>query len=585
MATKKKTKRAKSQENPTSYDRRRFLNQALAASAGIAVSGWLPHVKAAPLLPMAACSPSPLAPNELLNPGEITSIGTTLRSVLVVQDEKRTVPGIPGKSFVLRAYEGYSGNRIDPTKRVTKPGVYGPGPTFRAKVGDTIQIALLNHINPQVFPETPNGACDKSMNAQGQEIYPDSPQNYNPPPTPPISGPDKFPDCFRGSNTTNMHFHGTHVSPNAFSDNVLIEIAPDLKSTPLECDQLFHTVACKDYPNPHAWQHQDLATTKALKDLFAANQARLTALAPEKYDPGLRKREAEQNKMLIANGEFPQYWSGCFPYCIRPPKSAPPLTMAQAQGTHWYHAHKHGSTSIQVFNGMAGALILEGDDYDTPLKNVMPGVEQKVLVIQEFTEQPNMERVGYFGSTNGGARFTPVLLVNGQANPTITMQTNEVQWWRIINATVHRGKGAYICNFNQVGNQGAAITFRQIAQDGVQFNQENYAPQISRPPVNFVLGPANRVDILVKAPSTPGTATLTGTGDTVVTINVVSGSGCNTTWPDATNFPKQPAFLGDITSVSESRYLKYQMAGRGTTPMINDKTFEESRIDESMLHP
>jgi len=135
-----------------------------------------------------------------------------------------------------------------------------------------------------------------------------------------------------------MHFHGTHVSPNAFSDNVLIEIAPDLKSTPLECDQLFHTVACKDYPNPHAWQHQDLATTKALKDLFAANQARLTALAPEKYDPGLRKREAEQNKMLIANGEFPQYWSGCFPYCIRPPKSAPPLTMAQAQGTHWYHA-------------------------------------------------------------------------------------------------------------------------------------------------------------------------------------------------------------------------------------------------------
>ncbi len=583
MATKKKTKRAKSQENLTSYDRRRFLNQALAASAGIAVSGWLPHVKAAPLLPMAACSPSPLATNELLNPGEITSVGTTLRSVLVVQDEKRTVPGIPGKSFVLRAYEGYSGNRIDPTKRVTKPGVYGPGPTFRAKVGDTIQIALLNHINPQVFPETPNGACDKSMNATGQEIYPDSPQNYNPPPTPPISGPDKFPDCFRGSNTTNMHFHGTHVSPNAFSDNVLIEIAPDLKSTPLECDQLFHTVACKDYPNPHAWQHQDLATTKALKDLFAANQARLTALAPEKYDPGLRKREAEQNKMLIANGEFPQYWSGCFPYCIRPPKSAPPLTMAQAQGTHWYHAHKHGSTSIQVFNGMAGALILEGDDYDTPLKNVMPGVEQKVLVIQEFTEQPNMERVGYFGSTNGAARFTPVLLVNGQANPTITMQANEVQWWRIINATVHRGKGAYICNFNQVGNQGAAITFRQIAQDGVQFNQENYAPQISRPPVNFVLGPANRVDILVKAPSTPGTATLTGTGDTVVTINVVSGSGCNTTWPDATNFPKQPAFLGDITSVSESRTLKYQMAGRGTTPMINDKTFEEGRVDESML--
>ena len=584
--SKKRTKKAKNQENPTGYDRRRFLNQALAASAGIAISRLMPHLHASPLAPLPpGCSPSPLAPNELLNPGEITSVGTTLRSVLVVHDEKRTVPGIPGKSFTLRAYEGYSGNRIDPTKRVTKPGVYGPGPTFRAKVGDTIQIALLNHINPQVFPETPNGACDHSMNAQGQEIYPDSPQNYNPPPNPPISGPDKFPDCFRGSNTTNMHFHGTHVSPNAFSDNVLIEIAPDLKSTPLECDQLFHTVACKDYPNPHAWQHQDAATTTALKNLFAANQARLNALAPEKYDPGLRKREAKQNAMLIANGEFPQYWSGCFPYCIRPPKSSPPFTMAQAQGTHWYHAHKHGSTSIQVFNGRAGALILEGDDYDTPLKTVMPGVEQKVLVIQEFTEQPNMERVGYFGAPagSGAGRFTPVLLVNGQANPTITMQTNEVQWWRIINATVHRGKGGYICNFNKAGNQGVDIGFRQIAQDGVQFHQDNYSPQISRPPVNFVLGPANRVDILVKAPSTPGTATLTGTGDTILTINVVSGTGCNTAWPDANNFPKQPAFLGDLTTFSERRYLQYQMAGRGTTPMINNKTFEENRIDESML--
>jgi len=175
------------------------------------------------------------------------------------------------------------------------------------------------------------------------------------------------------------------------------------------------------------------------------------------------------------------------------------------------------------------------------------------------------------------------LLVNGQATPTITMQTNEVQWWRIINATVHRGKGAYICNFNKAGNEGVNIAFRQIAQDGVQFHQTNYASQITTPPTNFLLGPANRVDILVKAPSTPGTATLTGTGDTILTVNVVSGSGCNTAWPDATNFPKQPAFLGDITSISETRHLKYQMEGRGTTPMINDKTFEENRIDESML--
>jgi FtsP/CotA-like multicopper oxidase with cupredoxin domain len=582
--SKKRAKRAKNQENPTSSDRRRFLNQALAASAGVAISRLMPHLYALPLPP--GCTPSPLAANELVNPGEITSVGTTLRSVLVVHDEKRTVPTLTGQTFTLRAYEGYSGNKIDPAKRVTKPGVYGPGPTFRAKVGDTIQIALLNHINPAQFPETPNGQCDVSTTATGGQIYPS--------PAPPAPGTDVKPDCFRGSNHTNMHFHGTHVSPNAFSDNVLIEIAPDLHSTPEECDKLFESVACKDYPTPRSWQHQDEETTKALKEYIASNQQRLADLPPEEKDKDLHIEQAKHNEMLMGYSEFPQYWAGCFPYCIRPPKSAPPFTMAQAQGTHWYHAHKHGSTSIQIFNGMAGALILEGDDYDTPLKTVMPGVEQKVLLIQEFAEQPNMERVGApsvknppgIGVVPGGARTTPILLVNGQSNPTITMQTNEVQWWRIINATVHRGKGAYICKFNKAATQGAAIAFRQIAQDGVQFHQTNYASQISRAPINFVLGPANRVDILVKAPGTPGTATLIATGannDTIVTINVVNGSGCNTAWPDATNFPKQPAFLGDLTAVSETRHLKYEMADRGGVPTINGVTFKENFVNESML--
>jgi len=584
MATKKELQKTeKKHENPTSSDRRRFLNQALAVSAGIAISRLMPHLHALPMPP--GCSPSPLSPNELVNPGEITSVGTTLQSVLVVHDEKRTVPGIPGKAFTLRAYEGYSGTIIDPAKRVTKPGVYGPGPTFRAKVGDTIEIALLNHINPAQFPESRNGNCTETHNNQtGARIYPS--------PSPPAAGTDVTPDCFRGSNTTNMHFHGTHVSPNAFSDNVLVNIVPDLHSTPLQCERLFKTVACKDYPNPRAWQHQDAATSSAIKQFIAENQQRLKALPPEEFNKNLHIDQAKENDMLVEYGEFPEYWAGCFPYCIRPPKFAPPFVMGQAPGTHWYHAHKHGSTAIQFFNGMAGALILEGD-YDTTLNTVMPGVEQKVMLIQEFAEQPNMERVGapqLAGPTGpGGTRATPVLLVNGQATPTITMQTNEVQWWRIINATVHRGKGAYICNFSPAGNNGAEIVFRQIAQDGVQFHQTNYAAQI--PPanpngslvVNFVLGPANRVDLLVKAPANPGTAVLNGTGDIILTVNVVSGSGCNTQWPTAAQFPKQPTFLEDITAVSESRTISYQMVQPGGVPMINGVTFQENVVNESML--
>ena len=31
-------------------------------------------------------------------------------------------------------------------------------------------------------------------------------------------------------------------------------------------------------------------------------------------------------------------------------------------GTHWYHAHKHGSTFLQVMGGMAGPLLVEPTD-------------------------------------------------------------------------------------------------------------------------------------------------------------------------------------------------------------------------------
>jgi FtsP/CotA-like multicopper oxidase with cupredoxin domain len=568
-------------QDPRSGGRRRFMNQALTASAGIAVSRFLPHFDVASVYASAAAGPS--SPNELINPGEIQSNSQgLLQSVMVVKDEERVVPTVSGK-YMLRAYEGYRGTKIDPRQRVTKPGVYNPGPTFRANVGDTIQIALLNHINPAQFPETPDGQCDTTTDATtGKELYRDTPAAP--------AQRDQFPDCFRGSNTTNMHFHGTHVSPNAFSDNVLVEIIPDLTSTPEMCQAMFNSVACKDYPTPQAWKHQDAATTQALQNLIQQNQQRLEKLAPEKKDATLHQRQATQNKTEQEYGEFPQFWAGCFPYCIRPPKSAPPFTMAQAPGTHWYHAHKHGSTTIQMFNGMSGALILQGD-YDKTLEQTMPGVQQKVLVLQQFADQPNMERSGGAGVAGGGgggqfSQPTPLLLVNGQANPVITMQPGEVQWWRIINATVQSGHGGFICSFAGSAN----MVFRQIAQDGVQLAWLNYQPQISNGPTNFLMGPGNRVDILVKAPSTTGTATLggaqgAGTSKPFLTVNVVAATGkYNTNWPSTqSDYPQMPSFLGDITQWSEDRTLKYQMDARGSTPKINDQTFQEGIVNESML--
>lgn len=618
--------------SPTDPSRRQFMNQALAVSAGVALSGLVPHLKSAPL------SPAPLSPTllqgagctvvlgqELANPGHITSQETVgdhkiLHAVLRIHAEDRLVsyldvnsaPTPPNTpvcgSFKLRAYEGFSGTTTDPAHRVTKVGVFYPGPTFRAAVGDTLQVAVLNHISPQDFPETADKTCDQTRSNSGTPLYPGKPDK------PPC--PDSAPDCFRGSNTTNVHWHGTHVSPNAFSDNVLVEIVPDLKSTAADCQPWFTSVACQDYPNPQAWKHLEPAAKEQLNKLFQKNLQSLEKLdlaQPEKNDATLHKRQAQQNQHLIEYDEFPQYWTGCFPYCIRPPKYVPPIipppstcppqpepkpkfVMGQAPGTHWYHAHKHGSTSIQSLNGMAGALILTGDEYDGKLRQTMPLVEEKVLVFQQFQAQPNMERTGGVNGASSAPANHPGILVNGQLQPKITMRANEVQWWRIINASIEGGKSqSFTLSFAATGNSNAGVPqFRQIAQDGVQFKWENYQPQIQNfTPKTFFLAPGNRVDLLVQAGAAgqqailgfgnPGT-TPAGT-DVILTVNVVSASGnYNKAWPQTQDqYPTLPDFLHDINEVSECRTLKYQMGAVGAPPMINNRKFEEGRVDEAML--
>jgi len=91
-----------------------------------------------------------------------------------------------------------------------------PGPTLRARVGDLVQLTFINQINTSDFGDSidrgetgRDGGCD-STNAG----YP---------------GGDKFPDCFHGSSTGNIHFHGTHTDPNATADNVFIEVRPSLR--------------------------------------------------------------------------------------------------------------------------------------------------------------------------------------------------------------------------------------------------------------------------------------------------------------------------------------------------------------------
>ena len=78
--------------------------------------------------------------------------------------------------------------------------------------------------------------------------------------------------------------------------------------------------------------------------------------------------------------EDPQ-WPNERRYCIWLPEF-------HAPGTHWYHAHIHGSTAIQVVDGMAGALIVEEEE-DEKIKDGNKIIEEKVWIIQEIAGVQN----------------------------------------------------------------------------------------------------------------------------------------------------------------------------------------------------
>jgi len=229
--------------------------------------------------------------------------------------------------------------------------------------------------------------------------------------------------------------------------------------------------------------------------------------------------------------------------------------MGQSPGTHWYHAHKHGSTAINVSNGMTGVLIIEGA-YDDAL-NAFYGAgwtqTQPVMVINQLTVSPNLLRQpspqggGGPGTQDKGPDFT----VNGRSQPIVDMAPGEVQMWRIANTSGR--SGAYF------GNIAPGLQWRRIAQDGVQFAYDNYLRSENKA---FLMAAGNRVDLLMKAPATPGIypvlvqhevdpSDLAGATPVVLLQVRVSGASPKvenrTRFIDEKNFPKQPAFLANIT--------------------------------------
>lgn len=373
----------------------------------------------------------------LMEPPKLTASSShQLTANLDVRMYARDVPVLTSKgdcqimSFNLRMY-GPGPN--------SSPSSYTfPGPTFVldkpetdaqgtvTTPGDSLTINLTNNLplSDEGCTEQGNSQCPKSLCNDPLKKPPQCCAASN----------LVLPNCFHGNNTTNLHFHGTHVSPQSPQDFVLLELQP------------YGTA-----PDSHEG-HSPLGTTAI----------------------------------------------GSFQYAVNP---IPPN---QSPGTHWYHPHKHGSTALQVGNGMAGALLVRGE-FDEEIESFYGGMLTEHVMVVQLVHDLNFTQ---------NKTINPIPLINGQLQPAVTMRPGEIQRWRIINANMAANAQLTI-DFNGPENTGLAAM--QIAMDGVRFSPTNYACQpllnssfttpctaqpVADPKIN--ISPGNRADFLVQAPSKPG---------------------------------------------------------------------------------
>src|SRR5262249_50557791 len=235
----------------------------------------------------------------------------------------------------------------------------------------------------------------------------------------------------------------------------------------------------------------------------AYDKAQEDQAAKDKRQPPKSLWQADRN--MVNAGQWPQYVIGAYPNCFLIPAERPGITMAQAPGTHWYHAHKHGSTALHILNGLAGAFIIEGD-YDAAIKGfyakkVKRRIVENIFVFQNIDSSQDLKRQNPGPNKTGSAQQ----LINGKNNPTISMQAGEVQWWRIVNATVGGNHGTIQQSVWDTLT-AAGFKLKQTAQDGVQFRWENYdsQPFLSKTvPGGLVLASGNRAALLVQPPAQP----------------------------------------------------------------------------------
>ena len=107
-------------------------------------------------------------------------------------------------------------------------------------------------------------------------------------------------------------------------------------------------------------------------------------------------------------------------------------------GTYWYHPHPDHRTGFAIGKGLFGAIVVHA------AQDPLPPMGEKLLVLSDnrFLADGTIDfpdpASHHGGVDEENGREGPVLFVNGQVMPTISIRSGEMQRWRVINSSAGR---------------------------------------------------------------------------------------------------------------------------------------------------
>ncbi|MCC2604990.1 multicopper oxidase family protein [Planctobacterium marinum] len=186
------------------------------------------------------------------------------------------------------------------------------------------------------------------------------------------------------------------------------------------------------------------------------------------------------------------------------------LPKGHPSGTFWYHAHLHGSTTLQVASGMAGALIVNDHNQGLETIEVIRNAPDRIMLFQQLAygrdgqieNYDNLQQgdISGTGKAVGYKNLNRPVFVNGQAYPKVAIKPGEIQRWRFIHAGITDGINPQLVkvpasDISETGDidfsNAEVINMYEIALDGL--------PTGTMPSIPYaVLAPGYRTDVLVQ---------------------------------------------------------------------------------------